>query len=263
MPRANRYFVPGYLYHITHRCHNKSFLFKFKIDFEQMLSWIKEAKKRYDVKVYDYVLTHNHIHLILFDPSERKAISRFMQLAAGQFAEEYNARRKRHGAFWGDRYHSTAVDSQTYLLQCLGYIGLNMVRAGVVPHPEEWPYCGYHELISSRKTQIIDKKELAATVGLRSVKELSETYLGVISDKLQRRELERDSRWSESIAIGSSDFVLKFAEGLGVRMKNRKISGTDKVFTIRDERAQYGLTSKDQMSALEGDNTINWMDGID
>lgn len=262
MPRANRHFVPGYVYHITHRCHNKSFLFKFKRDFECLLSWLKDAKKRYNVKVYDYVLTHNHIHLILFDPSERKAISRFMQLAAGQFAEQYNERRKRRGAFWGDRYHSTAVDSETHLLQCLGYIGLNMVRAGVVPHPQEWPYCGYHEFVSAKRTQIIDKKDLAATIGLRSAKELRETYLGVIRDKLQRQELERDGRWSESIAIGSSDFVLKFADRLGDRMKNRKIIGADKVFTISDEKTEYGLTSQNQIVTLEGDNTFSWMDEI-
>lgn len=29
MPRANRYFVPGYVWHITHRCHRKVFLLKF------------------------------------------------------------------------------------------------------------------------------------------------------------------------------------------------------------------------------------------
>jgi hypothetical protein len=26
MPRANRYMLPGYAYHLTHRCHNRSFL---------------------------------------------------------------------------------------------------------------------------------------------------------------------------------------------------------------------------------------------
>ncbi|MFO1498704.1 MAG: hypothetical protein U1G07_09975 [Verrucomicrobiota bacterium] len=33
MPRANRYFVPGKLYHLTHRCHNRRFLFKFALAF--------------------------------------------------------------------------------------------------------------------------------------------------------------------------------------------------------------------------------------
>ena len=29
MPRANRHFLPGYVRHITHRCHKKEFPLKF------------------------------------------------------------------------------------------------------------------------------------------------------------------------------------------------------------------------------------------
>ncbi len=29
MPRANRYFLPGHVWHITHRYHRKKFLLKF------------------------------------------------------------------------------------------------------------------------------------------------------------------------------------------------------------------------------------------
>ena len=32
MPRAYRYFIPGQVWHITHRCHEKGFLQKFARD---------------------------------------------------------------------------------------------------------------------------------------------------------------------------------------------------------------------------------------
>ena len=32
MARANRYILPRQLYHITHRCHNRTFLFRFAKD---------------------------------------------------------------------------------------------------------------------------------------------------------------------------------------------------------------------------------------
>jgi hypothetical protein len=44
MPRANRHFLPGYVWHITHRCHRKSFLLKFGRDRRSYLHWILEAK---------------------------------------------------------------------------------------------------------------------------------------------------------------------------------------------------------------------------
>ncbi len=42
MPRANRYFLPGHVWHITHRCHKKEFLLKFSKDRKKE----KQIKKR-------------------------------------------------------------------------------------------------------------------------------------------------------------------------------------------------------------------------
>ncbi len=38
------------------------------------------------------------------------------------------------------------IETGTHLSRCLFYIDLNMVRAGVVQHPEEWQHGGYREL---------------------------------------------------------------------------------------------------------------------
>jgi len=32
MPRANRHFIPGYIWHLTHRCHKGEFLLKLSRD---------------------------------------------------------------------------------------------------------------------------------------------------------------------------------------------------------------------------------------
>ncbi len=34
MSRANRYFTPGHVWHITQRCHRQEFLLKFARDWE-------------------------------------------------------------------------------------------------------------------------------------------------------------------------------------------------------------------------------------
>jgi putative transposase len=36
------------------------------------------------------------------------------------------------------------------LWRCLCYIELHMVRCGVVKHPQEWPWVGYHEIRGQR-----------------------------------------------------------------------------------------------------------------
>ena len=52
-----------------------------------------------------------------------------MQLIAGRTAQEYNQRKGKPGAFWEDRYHATAIETDEHLHRCMVYIDLNMVRA--------------------------------------------------------------------------------------------------------------------------------------
>ncbi len=59
MARANRHHLPGYVWHITHRCHKKEFLLKFEKDKKRWISWLFEAKKRFGLCVLDYTVTSN------------------------------------------------------------------------------------------------------------------------------------------------------------------------------------------------------------
>ena len=150
MARANRHYLPGYVWHITHRCHKQEFLFKFSRDKQRWIYWLFEAKKRYGLCILNYVVTSNHIHLLVVDTKE-DVIAKSIQLIAGRTAQEYNQRKKRKGAFWEDRYHAVAVETDSHLVRCLVYIDLNMVRAGVVKHPADWPFGGYCESSNHRK----------------------------------------------------------------------------------------------------------------
>ncbi len=52
MPRASRFYLPGYVWHITHRCHKKEFLLKFDRDKRRWIRWLFEAKKRYCIEEF-------------------------------------------------------------------------------------------------------------------------------------------------------------------------------------------------------------------
>lgn len=86
----------------------------------------------------------NHVHLLArsLDP---EGISAVMQRVEGRFAQYYNRRKKRNGAFWEDRYHATLVDGGEHLERCMSYIEMNIVRAGRVSHPKEWVWCSFQE----------------------------------------------------------------------------------------------------------------------
>ena len=53
MPRANRHFLPGLVWHLTHRCHERNFLLKFTPDRNNYLRWRYETCKRFGLCVLD------------------------------------------------------------------------------------------------------------------------------------------------------------------------------------------------------------------
>lgn len=138
MPRANRYWVNGAAYHLTHRCHNREFLFQRVEDRDAYRSLLRRHVLESPVSLLSYTITSNHVHLLVAAEAHEEVAS-LMQRVQGQFAETYNRTHRRQGAFWSDRYHATQIDSGSHLWACLVYIDLNMVRAGVVPHPRDWP----------------------------------------------------------------------------------------------------------------------------
>ena len=103
--------------------------------------------------------------------------SQNMQLIAGRTAQEYNRRKNRHGAFWEDRYHATAIQADDHLHQCVVYIDLNMVRAGVVKHPREREHSGYREIQKPpSRYGNIDLLELNALFGFADAAQFQETH---------------------------------------------------------------------------------------
>ena len=67
MPRGRRHFLPDHVWHITHRCHKKEFLLKFAKDRQRWRYWLFEARKRYGLCILNFVITSNHIHLLVRD----------------------------------------------------------------------------------------------------------------------------------------------------------------------------------------------------
>ena len=58
MPCSNRYFLPGYVWHLTHRCHKKEYLLKFVKDHQHWWRWLFEARQRYGLCVLNDIDTY-------------------------------------------------------------------------------------------------------------------------------------------------------------------------------------------------------------
>ena len=237
MPRANRVFAKGHIWHITHRCHQQSFLLKFARDRRRWRNWLFEARRRYGLCVLNDIATSNHIHLLVADCGNLE-IAQSMQLIAGRTAQEYNQRKNRKGAFWEDRYHATAVQTDHHLVRCLSYIDLNMVRAGVVRHPQDWEVSGYNEIQNPRSRKgIVDHKALCKLVGVLAIRELQRVHADWIDAAIG--ETRRDPVWTESLAVGDEKFLTNMKAQLGITGIHRQIDGTIGFKHLREDHILY------------------------
>jgi REP element-mobilizing transposase RayT len=148
---------------------------------EYLLSLLQQLSAVYFTEVLGFCLMGNHFHLLVrMQPEEaftdaeiRTRFQRYYgvdgerQLTDGQiptlrakwanlsdyvkeikqsFSRWYNKRHGRRGFFWGERFKSVLVDNGDTLINCLAYIDLNPVRAGLVERPEDYRWCSlaYH-----------------------------------------------------------------------------------------------------------------------
>jgi putative transposase len=259
MARADRHYIPGCVWHITHRCHKKEFLLRFARDPQRWLQWLLEGKKRFGTCILNYAVTSNHIHLLVKDSREREVIPQTIQLLAGRTGQEYNRRKNQKGAFWEDRYHATAVEACHHLIQCMVYMDLNMVRPGVVTHPSEWPFSGYNEIQNPRQRySLIDHGSLMDLLDIKCMEELRRSYREWVEESFARQGGKRESRWTESIAIGSKAFVEKTKAELGIKPIGREVMGVDGGYELRERDVSYNAIFAGENSGLRPENAYLW-----
>ena len=180
-------------------------------------------------------------------------------LTAGRTAQEYNLRKKRKGAFWEDRYHATAVQDDDHLIRCMVYIDLNMVRAGVVSHPSEWPFSGYNEIQDPpQRYPLIDRQGLMDLLGIDDSDRLSKVYKGWVEDFLRKGGHAREEKWTQSIAVGSKFFVEDIKDKLGYKAIGRKVVGTGDGYELKENVASYSADFGAKMSVLRPENSFKW-----
>jgi len=244
MPRSNRYILPGYIYHVTHRCHDRRFLLKVGLDRTEYRERLRLALQEYRIALFAYCITSNHTHLLLAC-RVKNDISRMMQKLEGDFAQYYNRKRRRRGAFWEDRFHATMIGEGSYFLNCMVYIHLNMVRAGVVDRPIDWRWCGHDELVGERTRYcLIDREGLGTLLGPGLREDFDEAYRCQIAEAIATRRLAREPWWTESIAVGDKKFIQRVKEQTRHRRRLETTEAAAAVWAVREASRSYGDTGR-------------------
>jgi len=123
-----------------------------------------------------------------------------------------------------------------------------MVRAGVAKHPQEWIHSGYNEIQRPRQRYgIIDFKNLMA---LLQIENFAREW---IEETLNTSKVVRESKWTQSIAVGDKSFLDQIKDRLGIRAKGRKIHGSEDEYQLCEGQTDYG-----GWQDLDNENTFDW-----
>src|SRR5262249_54564333 len=147
----------------------------------------------------------------------------------------------RSGSFWEGRYHCTMIEPGQHLSRCMVYIELNMVRAGVVRHPEQWPWCSYQEWMGRRRRYVLtDQPACLGTLGNPDLKTFQEQYRRLIEETISHDKCRREPAGTESIAVGSKDFVGAIEEATVQRRRFETENLGSDVWALREATSEYG-----------------------
>jgi len=207
MPRSTRYLKNGFVYHLTHRCHDGRFFLRFARERDLYREWLRVGALRYRVAVLGYTITCNHVHVVV-DVEDRLAVANMIKLAAGVTAQARHRRKGGEDSIWEHPYQCTRIQDGRHLMHCLRYVDLNMIRAGKVRHPREWKWCGYDEMTGQRtRYRIVAQERLLARTGYSAISEFSRFYTDSIEQALSTGQIERQAWWTEAVAVGSEAFI--------------------------------------------------------
>lgn len=168
-------------------------------------------------------------------------ISTFAGRWQQQFTVKYNDAHERRGQLWEGRFKNSILDHRTALWDCVAYVELNPVRAGMVDDPADYRFCtwgryagsGTHPcednfLFHMRRSlgddgdgtsdeQIYDKFRMRLARGIAAHKELTgaelEEHLSEAREPVSLIDvmLRRSRYWRSGAIIGGKSFIQEVA----------------------------------------------------
>ncbi len=106
----------------------------------------------------------NHIH-ILATPREKQSISRMMQYVGRRYVPYINQTYGTSGSLWEGRFKASLISDEHYLLTCMRYIELNLLRANMVKSPGYYRWSSYRHNAQGKDDITVTEHPLYTAMG--------------------------------------------------------------------------------------------------
>lgn len=140
--RRARLTWPGAYHHVMNRGINGEAIFSADRHKKRFSEILQESAIIFRMRIFAYCLMENHYHLLLENSSGK--LSGFMKRLNGAYGSYYRREKKSRGYVFQNRFKSTLIENDAYLLQAIRYVLYNPVRKGLVGQEREWPWSSAH-----------------------------------------------------------------------------------------------------------------------
>jgi REP element-mobilizing transposase RayT len=142
MSRVPRSSLPDGFFHVYARgVAAAGPLFRDDDDRRVFLDLVWRTTRTHRWRCHALCVLGTHYHLVV--ETSRDALSSGMQRLNGHYARYFNARHRRFGHVFAERFASRVIEDDTYLYDACAYVLLNPVKAGLCERAQDWPwsYC--------------------------------------------------------------------------------------------------------------------------
>ena len=140
MPRKPLIYTDEHPYHVVARSNNKDWFYIPKPEtwfiFKQCLN---EAQKRFNFKIYLFVLMDNHYHLIA-QCSDKSNLGEVMGWLQKTVSKNINSRAGKINHVFGGTYKGCLIQHPHHFAAVYKYVARNPVEAGLCSNVESYPF---------------------------------------------------------------------------------------------------------------------------
>jgi REP element-mobilizing transposase RayT len=204
MARPWRLQYEGAIYHIMSRGVGRGKIFLTNDDYSRLLEYIENAREKFNLDIFAFVLMSNHYHMFL--RTNEPNLSRTMQWIQTAYSIYYNRNHKRSGHLFQGRYKSIIVGDESYWHILSLYIHLNPLRAGIIEKLSEYKWSSYHDYVNAKKVHKWVNSE-AVLEGLGSNKQDSRKEYRKLIREVSGKEKDFLENIKYGMILGSDKFV--------------------------------------------------------
>lgn len=215
-----------------------------------LLPILTRNKEACGVKVYDFCIMDNHVHLVLAITTVKRFL-RFLLRVHTSYAKQVNKALKRTGQLIKDRAKITMIDDDRDQLNCQAYLHLNRWACALRTPPEQYKHSGYPHYALGQKNPHIDTAPAWLELG-ETEEARQQTFIEIVAAKMDAKEEKQTAKMVAAFDgklayYGKPAYMKERVEALNVAMRERKAK-LKKVRAIREkhelQEMQQALTQQ-------------------